>query len=191
MRYYLYTPSCAVASIGAPSAEHKRIVRIHYQDVPLASSWQPLAFHGFKEEKSMPQEGDFPALNDFCRIPVFSQRAWDVLRAAVDCRWEALPIIHPCGKQYYLIHVMETIDCVDVERSEGVQLFDDGRVMEIERYCLKTEVLAGKHVFKTPVATGAELFVDDVFREAVEKNGLKGLEFRPLPMVREGRTQTS
>ena len=28
-----------------------------------------------------------------------------------------------------------------------------------------------------------ELLVDDVFRDAVESNGLRGLEFYPLPMV--------
>jgi len=97
-----------------------------------------------------------------------------------------LPINHPSGNPYYLIHVMETIDCLDVERSK-LKRFDEadgGWVMEIVRYALKAELLVGKHIFKlTPETTGS-LLLDDTFRTAVEENGLTGLEFRPLPMAR-------
>jgi hypothetical protein len=78
---------------------------------------------------------------------------------------------------------METIDCLDVEHSEGVERFSDGGVMDVERYCLKTSMLAGKHIFKLPRETLGRLLVDDVFRDAVEKNGLTGLEFVALPTV--------
>ena len=63
-------------------------------------------------------KGDFPPFYDYGRLPVLSQRAWDVLSTSVACRWEALPIIHPSKKPFYLIHVMEVIDCVDLSRSE-------------------------------------------------------------------------
>ena len=113
---------------------------------------------------------------------MFSQRAWDVLSARIDCRWEALPIIHPSKKPFYLIHVMEVIDCVDHARSE-IEYYDDGRVASIERYCLKPELLVGKHIFRTPMASGSDLLVDDVFRQVVEGHKLKGLEFHAIPRV--------
>ena len=77
---------------------------------------------------------------------------------------------------------METIDCLDVQRSK-VELFDDGRVMEIELYCLRKNLLTGKHIFKLSLQTTGRLLVDDVFREAVERNALAGLEFVALPTV--------
>ena len=104
---------------------------------------------------------------------MFSQRAWDVLNARIGCRWEALPIIHPSKKPFYLIHVMEVIDCVDHARSE-IEYYDDGRVASIERYCLKPELLVGKHIFRTPMASRGYLLVDDVFRQVVESPQAQG-----------------
>ena len=43
--------------------------------------------------------------------------------------------------------------------------------------------LSGKHIFKLPRESGAELIVDEDFRRAVEGNGLKGLQFRELPQA--------
>ena len=115
-------------------------------------------------------------------MPVFSQRAWDVLSAWIECRWEALPIVHPSGKPFYLIHVMEIIDCVDHARSE-LGFYHDGSVARVNRYCLKPKLLAGKHVFRTPVESVDQLFVDDVFRQVVESHKLKGLKFHAIPRV--------
>ena len=181
MGYYEYTPDCTIPGVGTDALNWERLGDIYLWDVPLAYLWSPIVFHELKDAPS--REGDFPSLYQYPALPVFSQRAWDVLDSLMACRWEALPIIHPSGKPFYIIHVMETIDCLDIERSQGVDLFDDGRVMRVERYWLRNEMLLGKHVFKTTIASGAELFVDDVFRDAVEKNGLKGLEFRALPTV--------
>ena len=181
MQYYEYTPDCTIAGVGTDPPIRGRLGDIYRWDAPLASLWSPVVFFEFNEDPS--ERGDFPSLHDCPALPVFSQRAWDVLRRVIDCRWEALPIIHPSGRPFYIIHVMETIDCLDVEHSEGVKRYDDGDVMDVERYSFRTEMLAGKHIFKLSLQTMGRLLVDDVFREAVERNGLKGLEFRALPTV--------
>ncbi len=132
-------------------------------------------------DKEPREEGDFPPLYDGL-LPVFSQRAWDVLSGGIGCRWEALPILHPSKKPFYLIHVMEVIDCVDHALSE-IEYYDDGRVASIERYCLRPELSVGKHIFRTPLASGSDLLVDDVFRQIVEDHRRKGLEFSAIPRV--------
>lgn len=190
MRYYLYdTDSNHYRSIGVSGRDDSRVMDLHYGDVPAASSWKPPVSHSFPE--SPPKQGDFPSMNNYSQIPVFSQRAWDVLRTLPNCRWEALPIIHPTGKPFYVIHVMETIDCLDLDRSK-VERLDDGRIFEVASYCLRTDMLQGKHIFKIPLGTELsedglapplDLLVDDVFREVVERNGLKGLLFREIPMA--------
>ena len=185
MRYYRYRPDAdKFAGIGAPMADNERVVDIHFDDTPLTCSWRTVQFHGFGNDREM-ENGDFPSLSNYWSIPVFSQRAWDVLHRRIECCWEALPIVHPSGNPFYIIHVMETIDCVNIGRSE-VARYSDGRVMEVERYCLQLEKIKDKHVFKLPLKSGTNLLVDDVFREAVEKNALRGLLFRELPMVDEG-----
>ena len=183
-RYYEYRPDCTIAGIGTARANWDRLEYIYLSDVSLAGTWTPMVFHGFKEDSQ--RQGDFPSLHDHPALPVFSQRAWDVLSPLIGCHCEALAIVHPDGEPYFIIHVIETTDCVDLERSR-IQQYCTGGVMAIERYCLKTEMLFGKHIFRTPVVARGQLLLDDVFREAVEKNRLMGLEFRPLPMVQELR----
>src|SRR5579884_1033891 len=182
MKYYVYRPDADnFAGIGAASEAHDEVVDIHYQNAPLLSRWTPIVFHGF--EDNPPDEGDFPSLSDFWDIPVLSQRAWDTLHPLIDYCCEALPIIHPTGKPFYIIHVMETIDCLDEARSEITRNPVTNRVSRIFRYALKTNRLRGKHIFKLPRESGAELLVDDVFRKAVEDNDLKGLIFKELPRI--------
>jgi hypothetical protein len=65
----------------------------------------------------------------------------------------------------------------------GKEWDHDGRVASIERYCLKPKLLEGKHIFRTPLASGSYLLVDDVFRQAVEDHKLKGLKFHAIPRV--------
>ena len=182
MRYYRYAESLGYdfAGIEVSDLPDGGIVRqLAWGDSPQASSWSPLPITRIDDvEDGRKQEfGDFPSLSNFCSIPVFSVRAWEILSRRIDCRWEALPLIHPVGLPLYLIHVMETIDCVDLDRSE-VTRYSPDRVRQVERFCLKPQMLEGKHVFKTPEGSGHDLLVDDVFREIVQQNGLKGLTFR-------------
>jgi hypothetical protein len=185
MRYYRYEPDAnKYAGIGASSTEHERVVDVHFRDTPFALSWCPVVVHGFDDNPEM--EGEFPSLSDFCEIPVFSQKSLDVFRPLIGHCTEALRIVHPSGKPFYIIHVMETIDCLNVRRSD-VKRFSDGRVMRVERYCLEVGKLEGKHIFKLPQESGRQLLVDDVFRETVEKHSLSGLLFREIPRA-DGNT---
>ena len=180
MRYYRYDNDCSVAGIGRGVPIGDQIDEIFDCNEPVASRWKPIRLSVL--DKRTKEAGDFPTFYNCPDIPVFSQRAWDVLSAHIDCRWEALPIIHPSKKSFHLIHVMEVVDCVDHARSE-IEYYDDGRVASIERYCLKPELLLGKHVFRTPMASRGELLVDDVFRQVVEGHKLKGLKFHAISRV--------
>ena len=180
MRYYRYEEDCSVAGLGTDELTGDQFDDIFDCPDPLASLWRPIRVQVLDKEPR--QAGDFPVFYDYPLAPVFSQRAWDVLSASIGCRWEALPIIHPSKKPFYLIHVMEMIDCVDHARSE-IEYYDDGGVASIERYCLKPELLVGKHIFRTPIASTGDLLVDDVFRQVVEGHRLKGLKFHAIPRV--------
>jgi hypothetical protein len=180
VRYYRYDNDCSVAGIGTGALMGEQLMEIFDCDEPVASQWKPVRVKLLDPEPK--EAGDFPVLYDCPAMPVFSQRAWDVLSARIACRWERLPIKHPSKKPFYLIHVMEVVDCVDHARSE-IEYYNDGGVASIERWCLKPDLLVGKHVFRTPLASGSYLLVDDVFRQIVEGHNLKGLEFHAIPRV--------
>jgi hypothetical protein len=181
MNYFVYRPDADnFAGIAAASDQHDDIVDIHYNDAALSSTWTPLVCHGFDDNP--PHEGDFPSLSDFWQIPVMSKRAWDTLSPLIRYCCEPLAIVHPSGKPFYLVHVMDTLDCLDFDRSD-VKRYTDGGVMRIVRYSFKRGMLNGKHIFKLRRDIGGELLVDDDFRIAVECHGLKGLVFRQVPIA--------
>ena len=179
MGFYVYQPNAnSFAGIGFSLGDNDRIVDVHYTDTPLADWWIAPVAHGFEDNPET--EADFPSLSNFWRIPVMSQRAWDVLRPLIGYCCEALPISHPSGKPYYIIHVMDTVDCLDTTKSDFTRNATTGRVNRIRRYAFKSGMLHGKHIFKLPLESGGELIVDDVFRNTVETNDLKGLRFKEL-----------
>jgi hypothetical protein len=182
MRYYCYRPDANnYAGIGVSMADDDRVTNIHFQDIALASKWRPVVAHGFDDNPET--EGDFPSLTNFNEIPVFSQRAWVALCPIISYCCEALPIMHPSGELFYVIHVMETIDCLDEDKSDLRRSAIDGRVNRIFKYSFKPHMMHGKHILKLPLKSGADLIVDDVFRSAVESNDLKGLLFKELPII--------
>jgi hypothetical protein len=181
MDLYLYRPDAnRFAGVGFSKADDGQIVDVHYTDTPLTNKWIVPVAHGF--EDNPPTQGDFASLSNFWRIPVMSQRAWDALLPLIGESCEALPIVHPTGDPYFIIHVMETVDCLDTSNAQVTRNAVTGRVSRIFRYAFNHNFPAGKHIFKLPIESGAELIVDDDFRRAVESSGLMGLKFEPLPL---------
>lgn len=181
MQYYLYRPdSNKFAGIGVASVDDN-LVDLYYNDSQLSNEWQPVHVHGFDDNPR--RNGDFPSLSNFWRVPVVSQRAWDTVEPLIGDCCEALPIIHPSGKPFYIVHVMRTIDCLDAERAESSRSELAGRINRIYTYAFKPGLLEGQHIFKLPWESGGDLIVDDAFRQTVEANKLEGLKFNPLPMV--------
>jgi hypothetical protein len=125
-------------------------------------------------------DGDFPNLS--WAGPVFSQRAWDLLGPLIASSVEALPIIHPSGKRYYIINVLDVIDCLELERCEtnrnSGSLKDDFSAIYV--YAFKEDMIRDKHIFKAPQTKYLEEYVSEEFKRVVEKNGLVGLAFRQI-----------
>lgn len=181
MKWYRYIPnSDEFDAVRLVMEDDEPVIGLHYESRSVAQTWSPVRVEGFNDNPDV--EGDFPSLNNYSKIPVCSQRAWDALCPLIENCSEALPIIHPSENPFYIINVMEIIDCLDEEQSELVRNSATGRVSQVYKYVFKANMVEGKHVFKTPLKSGAELIVDDDVRKTVEANGLKGLIFEPLPM---------
>jgi hypothetical protein len=135
----------------------------------LADTWTPVAVKTLKVKKA----GDFLYL--IHHVPVFSERAWQVLQPLVKDSVEALPLKHP-KKIFYAINVLVLVDCLDYSRSQ-IERFPSGGIMEIERYVFKDGCVEGKHIFKVAEAPLKRVLVSEKFKELVEKNRLEGLIF--------------
>ncbi|MCA8986845.1 MAG: hypothetical protein KDA78_04355 [Planctomycetaceae bacterium] len=182
MNYYKYDIDCnEYAGIRFDQPECDQVLHTRRRTDPISSEWQPPTAIVVAYEDSL--EGDFPCLFDYSNIPIFSQRAWECLEPVIGQDCEPLPFIHPNGQKYLIVHLMGRIDALDEERSELRRSKVDNRVNRVYKYSLKEEMLHGKHLFRLPIESGSDLLVDDLFRETVEKNDLKGLLFNPIPRV--------
>ena len=182
MCLFTYEPNANdFAGIGLSRADHTRVVDMHFTDKPLADSWIAPVVHGFEDNPAA--NGDFPSLSDYNQIPVMTVKAWNALRPLIGYCCEALPISCSTGDLLFIIHVMQTIDCLDRHKSEFTTNATTGRINRIHKYCFRHFLLAGRHILKLPINCGGELFVDDKFRRLVEVNSLKGLTFTELDTV--------
>lgn len=148
----------------------------------LAQQWTPMRVEATLSDEPVLQ-GDFPAIG--WAAPVFSKRAWNVLRPLIDQVVEALPLIHPLGQPYYVINVLDITDCLDLDRCQTNKSLDNPRFSRIYSYAFNEDMIKGKHIFKSVAMKGLDTYVSSTFTRLVEDNGLCGLRFPqiypPLP----------
>lgn len=190
-KYYEYDPDAnsfagvgfVVGGVDDDDDDSAKVTILHRDDTPISQTWVPLTCHGFDDNP--PEVGDFPSVSNYNDVPMVSERAWKALEPVIGEVCEALPVGHPFTGTFFLIHVLRTIEALDevasdVERRSA----DDPRIRRVFRYAFRHDLVEGLHIFKLPNKQGSGLIVDDVFRKAVEDNGLRGLRFRELPIAR-------
>ncbi len=114
-------------------------------------------------------------------IPIFHPRAVDALAEFLEPNGELLPI--SCqGEEYFMFNVTRLVDALD-EKHSDVDRFDDGRVMDIDRWAFLNEKLVGETVFKLRQDPLGWVYVTDPFVKRVLETGLRGFRF---PLVWSG-----
>ena len=104
---------------------------------------------------------------------VFNERALQVLHHLIRDSVQIFPLSHESQK-FYMINVIEIVDCLDEELSEVRRYGPASRIIKP----VFTEQLAeGKHIFKVPQSPSA-IFVSDRFKQEIESNVLKGLTWQ-------------
>lgn len=147
----------------------------------LSGIWSPIAVEEdlYDLKEPLPRS-DFPSLAAF--VPVFSQRAVDLLEDYLAPNGELLPLSFP-GGQYYAYNCTNTVDCLDFDRSAIVRFPSSGRIQRIQRYFFVPDKLAQTEIFRIPEGS-SYVFVTDTFARRIFEHGLTG--FR-LPVVWESQ----
>lgn len=161
--------------LGKPFPEPLPTIPVIYQKEykELSKPQQRLARQG-----KLPR-GDFPSLYGI--EVIFSERALQVLWPLIQNSVQVIPLECEEGK-LYLIHITNTLDVLDRAQSKIKWLsgYEDKIVFQVDHYVFHEERIVGETIFKVPEMF-TSTFVSDMFREAVEEHGLKGLIWKPLP----------
>lgn len=84
------------------------------------------------------------------------------------------------NKIFYVVNVIDIIDCLNYDKSELKYFSSSGRVMDVEKYVFKTEKLKNATIFKLPEFPKSISYVTEEFKKAVEENNIKGFKFKEL-----------
>jgi hypothetical protein len=121
---------------------------------------------------------DFSDLN-YDRHPVFSERAKRIFEPPLQGlgRWIALDYDEA---PYWLFFITNIVDALDEEKSEIARFKSSGRVMGIDSYAFKPEIVKDQFLFTLPQQPGSDRLVTDRFIDLVHEHKLTGFMFQRL-----------
>lgn len=139
----------------------------------LSNKWNPLPVKFLYKSR---KKGDCPSLQI---VPFFSAKAVNVLGEIMGENVEYLPVTGEASK-FTIVNVIKVIDALDMEKSDLIY-FPDGRIMSKRKIALKFEKIPENvNLFKLTEFPRTTVIVSDNFKDAVEKNGLKGFAFEKV-----------
>lgn len=148
---------------------------------PLAKDWTPIKVrrgHPTSNKKKA-KEADFPWYGGGAHM-VLRRRAVDALRPFLDKYGELLPLEDEDGVELFLFNCLKIVDALDRENSE-ITYFDDGeKIMWIDKYSLRPNVVGNLEMFRLTQGGISNIYVSQVFVDAVKGAKLVGLKFNAI-----------
>lgn len=144
---------------------------------PIAD-WKPVEVTVLRDPSVVSSDlppSDFPFLSP---LDVFSAKAVDSLSDVLQKAGVLLPLYCEEG-DYFVFGGTNVLDALDVSRSK-LWTLDTGRVVRIDEYCFKSEVLKGQEIFRLSQRPWGESYVTDAFVERIKSAGLVGFNFPQL-----------
>lgn len=169
---YIITPDSDTFDSLIPADSNNWELFDKFQGDRLADSWKPVSVKIIEAKKA----ADFPSLAN--HVPVFSVRAWNLLKPLIGDVVEALPL--KCTKrEYYAINVLNLLDILDQSRSE-ITWLPSGGIMFIDKYVFKKGCILDQPIFKLKEIPLKKPFVSNEFKNLVIKQNLEGLIFEKI-----------
>ena len=159
------------------------VVRRFRKATSLQESWVPVAVHFYEGDgqfdgdveatQALPS-GDFPWFVASGAL-VFSEKALDALLPLIQDDVEVLALDSDEG-DFSLVHVLEILDCLDLEGSE-FDILPSGAISNITRFQFRASCVMDRNIFRIPQQLLSLIFVSDNFKKHVERCDLEGLTF--------------
>ena len=139
-------------NLGGDEKDLKSLIAVRgFVGTSLVSSYEPLTVklrrRGYQGQKLQPS--DFPLLST--HIPVFSEKAAQILRPHLEGLIEMLPLkCNNCqGETFYAINVTCIKDVLDMKDSDIVYFTNTDRILNVNRMVLDKNRLPAEMIFRT------------------------------------------
>ena len=111
--------------------------------------------------------------------PAFTARAVEALQDVLFPDGQILPLRSSDG-EFYLWNVTRMLDAFDEMTSELTRFTGSERIMSVQRWSFKADVVGNATAFKIPQLPRAFTFVTDTFVRRVREEGLLGFAPRAV-----------
>lgn len=171
--YQLTVPGGYQWAMPPEPADPELFERFFTLDGSRRPDWQPPAMEILKsgDDGEPLKYSDLPWF--LSCAPVLRERAIDRLRQDFEPYGEFLAL--DCDEPITLFNATNVIDALDEPNSQIVR-FDDGSILDIERYAFLPTVIQGHDLFKLPMRASS-VFVSDGLIEKLKRTGLVGACF--------------
>ena len=140
------------------------------------AAWHPPRVDFLRaRENGFPLEySDFPWLTG--GVLILRARALQVLGPTLGDYGEVLPLV--CDEPVSLLNVTTLIDALDNEASR-VACFDDGSILEVEKYVFRPEAIGEAQLFRLPadVLRQSPIYLQEPLVRRIGESGLSGVAF--------------
>ena len=144
---------------------------------PIGEAWQSPPMKLIQKDRGRKlARSDSPWLGSSSLV--FRDKAVDGLQSLLTESGEVLPL-SSSEPGLFIFHVTRIVDALDEEGSE-VSRLSSGRIMSIERYKFRADVIAGLELFKITSLKSSPIFVGEHFVERWRELGLVGLDFQQI-----------
>jgi hypothetical protein len=150
-------------------------INVQIKGEPRQATWKPIKMRLIKEnEGRMLLPSDSPWLGSHALI--FRPSVIEVLGSLLWEYGELLPL--SCrDADVSIFNPSRILDAFD-EAASSVLRFSSGRIMIVNRYVFRPEVISGVEIFKIPNLRVSPTFVSERFVERWNSGGLAGLGFK-------------
>lgn len=152
-------------------------------NLSLKEKWEPFLV---MQETPPGEDGEITDIHSTANM-VVSEKVKNKLEPYTKDTIQYLPFTNP-NKQYYLVHIIKPIDCLDYEKSRLLTLTgkDENTIesINVRKGFFKKELLDDVFVFKVPKSFGT--FYTDKFKELCEINDFNGINYRKNRLHWEG-----
>lgn len=140
------------------------------------ASWPPLEVRLIRDGSAGTAPSDLVMLGV---EPAFTARAVEALQDLLFPLGQILPLRSPDG-EFYLWNVTRMLDAMDEDASDLLRFPSSGRIMVVNRWAFRADVVADAVAFKIPQMPVAYTFVTDAFMQRVQEERLVGFEPRAV-----------
>ena len=156
-----------------PSTNEPIKIYDSFDGTPLKDIYTKLSF-----DMTRKSEAYFP-IADYTNggVPICSEKMKNIIESIANKdEIEFLPCtLESVNETYYILHILNSIDCVDYEKSKFTKFPSSGRIMFFDHIEFKEKI--NSHFFRLKDLSNDFYFISEEAKNLLEKSELKGLIF--------------